>query len=166
MKSLSYETYHRRREAQSDLASGAATQADLARRFNVSGSTTSRRAARSNPAPVAVQRPLDAETQRATRAFLQRIEGRYPLHEAFLFGSRARGTHNPDSDADVAVILKGEKGSRSEIGREMSDVAYDVMLETGVLIGPLPFWEEEFKRPDTFTNPELIRNIKREGLRL
>ena len=48
----------------------------------------------------------------------------------------------------------------------MSDAAYDVMLETGVLIGPLPFWEEEFKRPNTFTNPELIRNIKREGLRL
>ena len=102
-------TAHQWREAQADLASGAATQADLARRFNVSESTISRRAARFNPAPVAVQRPLDADTQRATRAFMQRIKGRFPLREAFLFGSRARGTHNADSDADVAVILKGEK---------------------------------------------------------
>ena len=159
-------TAHQWREAQADLASGAATQADLARRFNVSESTISRRAARFNPALVAVRPPLDADTQRATRAFMQKIKGRFPLHEAFLFGSRARGTHNADSDADVAVILKGEKGSRSEISREMSDAAYDVMLETGVLIGPLPFWKEEFKWPNTFSNPELIRNIKREGFRL
>jgi predicted nucleotidyltransferase len=27
---------------------------------------------------------------------------------AIVYGSRARGTHRPDSDADVAVLLRGE----------------------------------------------------------
>jgi len=30
----------------------------------------------------------------------------------------------------------------------------------------LPLWEDELRRPDTFSNPALIHNIQREGLRL
>ena len=48
----------------------------------------------------------------------------------------------------------------------MAGIAFDVMLETGVLIDPRPLWEDELKRPETFSNPALIENIKREGLRL
>ncbi len=40
------------------------------------------------------------------------------------------------------------------------------MMETGVLVDPLPLWEEELERPEEFSNPALIANIKREGLRL
>ena len=53
----------------------------------------------------------------------------------------------------MAVILKGEKESRSEISREMSDAAYDVMLETGVLIGPLPLWEEGIQAAEYLHQP-------------
>ena len=56
---------------------------------------------------------LDAETERAARAFMQRLEGRYPVREGILFGSRARHTHGADSDADIAVVLKGQHGSRT-----------------------------------------------------
>ncbi|WP_338861219.1 nucleotidyltransferase domain-containing protein [Mycetohabitans rhizoxinica] len=33
---------------------------------------------------------------------------RYDVTDAILYGSRARRTHQADSDADVAVLLKGE----------------------------------------------------------
>jgi predicted nucleotidyltransferase len=39
------------------------------------------------------------------------LEGKYPVREAILFGSRARGDHRPDSDADIAVILKARKAT-------------------------------------------------------
>ena len=160
-------TPHQRREALEALAAGTATQAELARRFNVSQATLSRLTNQGAAALPPAARPImDAETERAARAFLRHIEGRYPVQEALLFGSRARGDHKPDSDADVAVVLKGEPGDRYKAVRDMSDAAYDAMMETGVYVSPLPLWESELKRPALFSNPTLIENIKREGLRL
>jgi predicted nucleotidyltransferase len=97
---------------------------------------------------------------------MRRIAERYPAAETLLFGSRARGDHRPDSDADLAVILEGEKGDRYKVSGDMAGIAFDVMLETGVLIQALPLWEDEFKEPERFSNPALIANIRRDGLRL
>jgi len=48
----------------------------------------------------------------------------------------------------------------------MADVAYDVLLETGVLIQPLPIWEEEWEHPEVFGKRDLLRNIRRDGVPL
>ena len=48
----------------------------------------------------------------------------------------------------------------------MAGIACDVMLETGVPVDPLPLWEGETKRPEQFSDPELIENMTREGLGL
>jgi len=159
-------TAHQKREALKALADGTATQADLARRFNLSQSTISRLAEKAAPPALSVRPALDAEMERAARAFMQRLEGKYPAIEGLVFGSRARGDHKPDSDADLAVILKGERGDRYKVSGDMAGIAFDVMMETGVLVDPLPLWEDELKRPEQFSNPKLIDNIKREGLRL
>ena len=71
-----------RREGLQALASGEATQADLVRRFNVSKSTISRLAEKTTPSP-ARSPALDAETERAARVFLQRLEGKYPSLRRF-----------------------------------------------------------------------------------
>jgi uncharacterized protein len=109
---------------------------------------------------------IDADTAYATRAFMQRVEKRYAVREAILYGSRARRTHRADSDADIAVILKGPRGDRKAAALDMADIAFDVLLETGILVGALPLWEEELERPARFSNPRLVQNILREGLRL
>ena len=95
-----------------------------------------------------------------------RLNGKYPALEGLVYGSRARGDHKPDSDADLAVILKGEQGDRYKVSGEMAGIAFDVMLETGVLVQALPLWEGEFRQPERFSNSALIENIKREGVRL
>jgi DNA invertase Pin-like site-specific DNA recombinase len=159
-------TPRQKREALKALADGTATQADLARRFNLSSSTISRMAEKAVPSPVPVRPLLDAETERAARAFLKRLEGKYPLCEAILFGSRARGDHKPDSDADIAVILKGEKGDRYKVSGDMAGVEFHVLMETGVMVQGLPLWEDELARPESFSNPALIANILREGVHL
>jgi predicted nucleotidyltransferase len=109
---------------------------------------------------------VDADTLRAAREFLRRIEGAYPFVGALLYGSRARGEYKPDSDADLAVILRGPKGDRYKVVRDIGGVGFDVMMETGILVHALPLWEEEFEEPRRFGNPGLIANIKRDGLRL
>ena len=160
-------TPHQKREALKALADGTASQADLARRFNLSSSTISRMVDKSEaltaPAPV---RRIDASTELAARAFLKRIEGKYPFVDALLYGSRARGDHRSDSDADIAVVLPGARGDRYELAREFGGIEFDVLMETGVMVQGFPLWEDELARPETFSNPALIRNILREGIHL
>ncbi|MGP0060454.1 MAG: recombinase family protein [Beijerinckiaceae bacterium] len=151
------------RMASKALVDGAATQADLARRFNVSQSTISRLAAKKIAQRVPV---LDKQTEHAARVFMRRLEGKYPVIEGLVFGSRARGDHKPDSDADIAVILKGERGERYKVSGDMAGIAFDVLMETGILVQAVPLWEDELKQPERFSNPALIANIKRDGLRL
>lgn len=94
------------------------------------------------------------------------IATRYDMAGAILYGSRARGTHRPDSDADVAVLLKGEHLRTLTTTLAMADVAYDVLLDTGINISPLPVWLDEWEHPENSSNPALLRNIAREGIRL
>ncbi len=88
------------------------------------------------------------------------------MADAIVYGSRARGTHHPDSDADVAVLLRGNHQRFLPTKLDMADVAFDVLLETGILISPLPIWLDEWEHPDDYSNPTLLRNIDREGVRL
>jgi uncharacterized protein len=111
-------------------------------------------------------RVIDPHTKHAARMFLDRVSGLYPIVEARLFGSRARGTHRPDSDVDLAVTLSGAPSDAASIGVEMAGVAFDVMLETGVLVSPLPIWEAEWAEPQNFSNPGLLERIRAEGIRV
>lgn len=111
-------------------------------------------------------RAMDPGTEDAVKRFLGLIAGRYNMVGAILYGSRARGTHHPDSDADVAVLLRGEHQRLLPATLAMADVAYDVLLETGVNITPLPIWMDEWEHPETYSNPALLRNIAQEGVRL
>lgn len=109
---------------------------------------------------------IDLDTEKAVRRFLDLIAGRYDVAGAIVYGSRARGTHRPDSDADVAVLLKGGHQRLLTTTLAMADVAYDVLLDTGINISPLPVWLDEWERPESHSNPALLRNIAREGIRL
>lgn len=100
------------------------------------------------------------------RRFLALISERYDMAGAIVFGSRARGTHRPDSDADVAVLLRGEHLRFLTTKLAMADVAFDVLLETGIAISPLPVWLDEWEHPETYLNPTLLGNIAREGIRV
>lgn len=109
---------------------------------------------------------IDAITERAVLDFLRRVAASFQLEGAYLFGSRARRDHRDDSDADVAVVLSGSGGPFVETKLALADIAYDVLLATGVRIQPLPIWAEEWRRPDDYPNPQLLRNIRREGVAL
>ncbi len=113
-----------------------------------------------------IVRSLDFQTDSAVRQFLARIGDQFDVVGAIVYGSRARGTHRPDSDADLAVLLKGERQRFMTAKKAMADVAFDVMLDTGILVSPLPIWLDEWNVPDDYSNPALLKNIVKEGIKV
>ena len=108
----------------------------------------------------------DTATMAVLRAFVQKISTRDDFAAAILFGSRARRSHNAESDADVAILLAGTPGEFVPTKLEFDDLAYEVLLDTGVRIQPLPVWQSEWEYPESYSSPHLLKNIAREGIRL
>ena len=116
--------------------------------------------------PAAQVHELDPATAQAVQQFRHRLEADFAARELIVYGSRARGDHRPDSDADVAVLLDGAHKPFLDTKLKMSDAAYDILLDTGINISPLPVWLDEWEHPETYVNPALLANIAREGVRV
>ncbi len=97
---------------------------------------------------------------------MRHLRSRYDVSQAILFGNQARHHHHHDSDADIAVIIRGAHGKRVAVALDMAGIAFKVLLDTGVLVEALPLWEDEFEHPEHFSNPALIESIRRDGIRL
>ncbi|MDP9013260.1 MAG: nucleotidyltransferase domain-containing protein [Pseudomonadota bacterium] len=106
---------------------------------------------------------LDPDTEGAVRDFLARIPADIQLERAILFGSRARGEHRPDSDADVALILH-ERGDDGMTLMMLAELAYYAYLDTGIMVQPVTIAIEDWLNPAAFPRPGFLRNVAREGI--
>jgi predicted nucleotidyltransferase len=106
---------------------------------------------------------LDPDTESAVRDFLARIPTDIRLDQAILFGSRARGEHRPDSDADVALILH-ERGDDGKTLMMLAELAYYAYLDTGIMVQPVPIAIEDWLNPAAYPRPGFLRNVAREGI--
>jgi len=109
---------------------------------------------------------LEPYTEAAARIFVERASTTHEVVNAFVYGSRARGTHREDSDVDLAIILAGQREDFWRVNMAMADLASDLLLETGMNISPLPVWQDEWEHPQSYINPKLLKNIQREGFAL
>lgn len=107
-----------------------------------------------------------AVAHRIASAFREKLRGTYDVAEVIMFGSRAHGDHGPDSDLDLAVVLNGARGDFIDTKLDMAGIAFDVLMETGILVQPFPMWIGDLTHPERFTNPRLIQNISEDGIRL
>ena len=87
---------------------------------------------------------------------------RVKLHYLVLFGSRARGDAEPDSDMDVLVIV-------NEISPELEDYvsecAWEAGFKHGIVIVPVVFTRDEWENgPERYSL--LAEAIRAEGVRL
>ena len=82
------------------------------------------------------------------------------LDRVVLFGSRARGDANPDSDYDVALFLRGFHDRWTEMDR-IVPVVTDILYDQGAFIHAMPYRAGA----DRERTP-LMHEIRREGLDL
>ena len=82
------------------------------------------------------------------------------VEKLILFGSRARGQARPDSDYDVAVVVR-DLSDRQQIRRTLSDLAYGHILN-GFYIRPVVL-PSGYLDADGRTQTELAEEILRDG---
>jgi predicted nucleotidyltransferase len=87
---------------------------------------------------------VDATEKAVLDAFKALVSRRLRLHQMMLFGSRARGDAEPDSDMDVLVILEGSSGSKAR--DYVSDCAWEAGFERGIVVVPVVFSREQWER--------------------
>jgi uncharacterized protein len=109
---------------------------------------------------------IEPATIAVARRVADRASQTFNVSEALLFGSRARGDFHDESDADLAIVLRGDLPDRLRAANVLADIAFDVLLETGVLVSPLPLTQREMEEPSSFNNPRLIESIRRDGIAL
>jgi uncharacterized protein len=107
--------------------------------------------------------PDDAEVGQVLQRFAKDVSEHYGPSFAgiYLYGSRARGEHDQESDADVAVVLSGDFEFWREAG-VLSDLSYDYLVDRGVYIDARPFSIEAWNDPSTHENPVLVRAVRRD----
>src|SRR3972149_4353981 len=65
------------------------------------------------------------------------------LHKLILFGSRARGDADPDSDLDVLVVLDNRPTDREQ--GIISDCAWEAGFESGIVVVPVVFARHDWE---------------------
>jgi len=104
---------------------------------------------------------LKDNQKKALLELKKRLLGRFPGAEIILYGSKARGDFDEESDIDVLIILKNrvDDSLREEVF-SMSfkvELKYDVIF--GVLVEPEDFWNSPLAKA-----MPIYWNIDREGI--
>lgn len=104
--------------------------------------------------------PLSTQEREALEEFGKRLKAEFGAKRVYLYGSKARGTDEPDSDVDVAVILPE---SSPEIESRMDNLAFEINLEHGCLMSPLYFTEKEISEGPMSESP-IYKRVLCEGI--
>ena len=110
--------------------------------------------------------PSDHAVRHALTAYREALAGAYGTRfvEAFLFGSRARGDHRPDSDADIAVVLEAFDGTAMVEKMRLVDLAFNALTDDGLMIQPWPFLRTQWEGQDTDGRfADLLLAARRDG---
>lgn len=89
------------------------------------------------------------------------LSKRVRVYRIILFGSRARGDADPQSDMDVAVILDGAADDQARDA--VSDCAWEAGFDQAIVVVPVVFGREEWENgPERYSL--LAQAVQAEGL--
>ena len=71
------------------------------------------------------------------------VARRAQVHKMILFGSRARGDADPESDMDVVVVLEGAVDG--DVKEYVSDCAWEAGFDHGIVVVPVVFGRNEWE---------------------
>lgn len=76
--------------------------------------------------------PLKEKDRLAIEAAAKVLRGRFPVEQVILFGSKARGEDQPESDIDLLVLVRGRV--THELKRAMTHALFPLQLQHEVVL--------------------------------
>ena len=84
------------------------------------------------------------------------------LKKVILYGSYARGDYNKQSDVDIMILADLSFKEIEEYRDRISDIAYDIELDTGVILSPVIKNIEKYNSRINFV--PFYKNVQKEGV--
>lgn len=91
----------------------------------------------------------------------RKLQQRLPLSRLVLFGSRARGDADPDSDMDVLVVVEGTAGAAVEDYVRLC--AWEAGIERGIVVVPVTVSRAEWQ-DGPLSSSLLALAVEKEGV--
>lgn len=84
------------------------------------------------------------------------------LKKIILYGSYARGDYNKDSDVDIMILADLSYEEIEYYRDKISDIAFDIELNTGIILSPIIKNIEKYNRRVKFI--PFYKNVQKEGI--
>lgn len=109
------------------------------------------------------EKVLDSHAKKILLACRDGIRSNYPTAVILLYGSRARGQAEPESDMDLLVLLKEDVTAAKE--RIIRDTVYEIGLAGDLIISIIVRSYNRWNSPISQATP-LYRVIQQEGIQV
>lgn len=103
---------------------------------------------------------VDNEIQKFVKKVQQLLGDR--LKKIILYGSYARGDYNKKSDIDIMILSDLSFKEIEDYRDKISDIAYDIELDTGIILSPVIKNIEKYNSRIHFV--PFYKNVQKEGV--
>ncbi len=105
--------------------------------------------------------PLKENDRRAIEEAVRVLREQFSIEKGILFGSKARGTDDPEFDIDLLVLTCEPLGWREQ--RKVISVLYEIELNHDVVLSPLIVSTQEWQK-GPYTVLPIYDEIERDGM--